>query len=319
MTAAGRRSRCRGLSASPSAAGSPARSRIPRDLGPHSFYLLTLLRTGAVGLLALLALTVGLLRGLWSIAPLPTRTACWRIGVFPALLTMQLLWFITWCPAWSRDHHRTCDRPGRAREARGGTGRPPTERPSVPAHRERVETWPRPTAIGGRPAARQPEGRGGWMASSAGRCCHTEAPGRLDISLDRLSRTTSAGRVQFINDAAITVVLDVGAHVREYASSLRRFAHQFDRSFEPLARAFSELASRATADPLWTFISFPIALLVRDAHLSRRGRRSGSSALDILNRRVKSAPESACVRMGGGSRPPAGRPRAHRALGPGVP
>ena len=58
--------------------------------------LLTLLRMGLVGMLSLIALTGGVLRALWRI---PTRGGgLLEPGLFPALLTMQLIWFITWIP-----------------------------------------------------------------------------------------------------------------------------------------------------------------------------------------------------------------------------
>jgi O-Antigen ligase len=54
---------------------------------PHNFYFSTLLRMGLVGVL---------LRALWRI---PTRgDALLGPGLFPALLTMQVIWFITWVP-----------------------------------------------------------------------------------------------------------------------------------------------------------------------------------------------------------------------------
>jgi O-antigen ligase len=63
---------------------------------PHNFYIETMLRTGVIGLLALVALTAGTLRALWRI---PDRDGgLLAPGVFPALLTMQLVWFITWVP-----------------------------------------------------------------------------------------------------------------------------------------------------------------------------------------------------------------------------
>ena len=66
-------------------------------LEAHNFYLTTLLRTGAIGFLALIVFTGGLLRVLW-------RTPAGRSGglvgadVFPALLVMQLIWLVTWTP-----------------------------------------------------------------------------------------------------------------------------------------------------------------------------------------------------------------------------
>jgi hypothetical protein len=63
---------------------------------PHNFYFSTLLRMGLVGVLSLIALTGGLLRALWRT---PTRGGgLLGPGLFPALLTMQLIWFITWIP-----------------------------------------------------------------------------------------------------------------------------------------------------------------------------------------------------------------------------
>jgi O-antigen ligase len=83
--------------------GQPFGSGFARtDLGPevqaepHNFYFSTLLRMGLVGVLSLIALTGGLLRALWRI---PTRgDGLLGPGLFPALLTMQVIWFITWVP-----------------------------------------------------------------------------------------------------------------------------------------------------------------------------------------------------------------------------
>jgi hypothetical protein len=63
---------------------------------PHNFYVTTLLRTGMVGLLALIALSFGLLRALWRVPP--AGEALLAAGVFPALLAMQIVWFLTWIP-----------------------------------------------------------------------------------------------------------------------------------------------------------------------------------------------------------------------------
>jgi O-Antigen ligase len=61
---------------------------------PHNFYIETMIRTGLAGLLALVALTAGLMRALWHT---PTRDAgLLGPGVIPALLAMQIVWFLTW-------------------------------------------------------------------------------------------------------------------------------------------------------------------------------------------------------------------------------
>ena len=65
---------------------------------PHNFYLSHLLRAGVVGLLALIALTGGLFRALWRIPPPGGRDGLLAPGVFPALLAMQIVWFLAWTP-----------------------------------------------------------------------------------------------------------------------------------------------------------------------------------------------------------------------------
>jgi O-antigen ligase len=66
------------------------------NVHPHNFYIEVLIRTGVAGLVALIALTVGLLRALWRT---PSRDAgLLGPGVIPALLAMQIIWFLTWVP-----------------------------------------------------------------------------------------------------------------------------------------------------------------------------------------------------------------------------
>jgi O-antigen ligase len=65
---------------------------------PHNFYLTLLLRAGVVGLLALIALTGGLFRALWRIPPPGGQDGLLAPGVFPALLAMQIVWFLAWVP-----------------------------------------------------------------------------------------------------------------------------------------------------------------------------------------------------------------------------
>jgi hypothetical protein len=63
---------------------------------PHNFYIETMIRTGLAGLLALIALTAGLLRALWHTRARGTELL--GAGVLPALLAMQIVWFLTWVP-----------------------------------------------------------------------------------------------------------------------------------------------------------------------------------------------------------------------------
>jgi len=65
---------------------------------PHNFYIETMLRSGIVGLLALLALTAGLLRALWRVRRANGAGGLFGPDVLPALVAMQFVWFITWVP-----------------------------------------------------------------------------------------------------------------------------------------------------------------------------------------------------------------------------
>jgi hypothetical protein len=63
---------------------------------PHNFYIETMIRTGLAGLVALIALSAGLMKALWRA---PAQDAgLLGPGIFPALLAMQIVWFLTWVP-----------------------------------------------------------------------------------------------------------------------------------------------------------------------------------------------------------------------------
>jgi FkbM family methyltransferase len=115
----------------------------------------------------------------------------------------------------------------------------------------------------------------------------------FDISLGRVSRSTPAQRARFMNEASITVVVDVGAHVGDYAMGLRRFGYQGRiESFEPLARAHAELTSRSAGDSLWTCHRVALGDTSGMLTLHVAGNEVSSSALEMLPRHVQGAPES---------------------------
>lgn len=66
------------------------------DTHPHNFFVETMIRAGVGGLIALIALTVGLLRQVWSV-PIQGRGLL-DPGVVAPLLAMQLVWCLTWAP-----------------------------------------------------------------------------------------------------------------------------------------------------------------------------------------------------------------------------
>ena len=84
------------VAGSPLALASCGGLRIRGEWEAHDFYIEILLRTGALGLLALLALTLGLLVATWRRST--EDAGVFGSGVLAALLMMQLIWFITWAP-----------------------------------------------------------------------------------------------------------------------------------------------------------------------------------------------------------------------------
>ena len=66
------------------------------DAHPHNFYIETMIRAGLGGLIALIALTVGLLRRLWRVSG--GGVGLFDPSVLAPLLAMQLIWYLTWVP-----------------------------------------------------------------------------------------------------------------------------------------------------------------------------------------------------------------------------
>lgn len=119
---------------------------------------------------------------------------------------------------------------------------------------------------------------------------------RVDVSLQRFSRTTPARRARFMNDEGINVVLDVGAHVGEYAETIRKlgFGGRIE-SFEPLARPFRELRARSSRDAQWSCHRLAVGRAPGMVALHVAANEVSSSALPMLERHVQGAPSSAIV------------------------
>ena len=56
-----------------------------------------MMRAGIPGLIALLVLTLGVIRALWR-TPAPAAGLRSDAGMMPALLAMQVVWYLTWIP-----------------------------------------------------------------------------------------------------------------------------------------------------------------------------------------------------------------------------
>lgn len=120
---------------------------------------------------------------------------------------------------------------------------------------------------------------------------------RFGISMGRLSHMAPARRARFINDARISVLVDVGAHVGAYAIDARRFGYRGRiESFEPLDRPYKALVERAASDPLWQCHKVALGDTKGTLTMHVAGNEVSSSALGMLSRHIAGDPESRYVR-----------------------
>ncbi len=101
---------------------------------------------------------------------------------------------------------------------------------------------------------------------------------------------------RFLPQFGVSLVLDVGAHIGDYAQTLRRLGYG-NRivSFEPMAAAFAKLQARAQTDPRWTAVNVALGNTNGRALLNVSGMPMSSSLLDMLPRHLNAAPASAYV------------------------
>ena len=94
----------------------------------------------------------------------------------------------------------------------------------------------------------------------------------------------------------IDVVLDVGANAGFYAERLRRAGYCGRMvSLEPLSEAFGELQRRCAGDPRWTARRLALGDADGEAEIHVAANSWSSSLLDMGERHLRSAPESAYV------------------------
>jgi FkbM family methyltransferase len=105
-----------------------------------------------------------------------------------------------------------------------------------------------------------------------------------------------ARRMRLLSTHGITVVLDVGANVGQYAMELRALGYRGRIvSFEPLRDAFSELQRMARRDALWDVVNVGLGDTEETMTINRAANSYSSSFLKMLSAHLKSAPDSAYV------------------------
>ena len=100
-------------------------------------------------------------------------------------------------------------------------------------------------------------------------------------------------RLAFINHYQINKVLDVGANVGKYATTLRKIGFNGDIiSFEPLSKTFIELNGHSKTDSKWQALNIALGDYDGEAEINIAGNVDSSSILDMLPAHLNSAPES---------------------------
>jgi FkbM family methyltransferase len=103
-----------------------------------------------------------------------------------------------------------------------------------------------------------------------------------------------ARRQRILSTLGVTLVLDVGANVGQYASSLRAYGYEGRiLSFEPLSQAFATLAARSADDPRWSCLRTAIGDRDGEADVHVAGNSYSSSLLPMLDLHLANAPDSA--------------------------
>lgn len=103
-------------------------------------------------------------------------------------------------------------------------------------------------------------------------------------------------RVKLMTSRGITVLLDVGANIGQYALRTRHAGYRGRIvSVEPMLEAFTELSARAAGDPAWECRRHALGSAAGESEIHISRNSYSSSLLEMEDRHLRTAPESAYV------------------------
>jgi FkbM family methyltransferase len=119
---------------------------------------------------------------------------------------------------------------------------------------------------------------------------------RLGVEISAYTGSFQDHRRALLERGRVETVWDVGAHVGQYASGLRRQGYKnLILSLEPARDAYWELSKRAAADARWRTLNVAAGAKSTVATLNLSANGQSSSVLPILDRHVSADPNSRYV------------------------
>ena len=117
----------------------------------------------------------------------------------------------------------------------------------------------------------------------------------IDLKRYNVQTSESARMQRLLTYHNIDLVFDVGANIGQYAKSLRDLGYSGRIvSFEPLSNAYSQLKYASKRDPLWEIApQTAIGNQEGEIIINIAGNSQSSSALQMLDAHLESAPQSA--------------------------
>lgn len=108
--------------------------------------------------------------------------------------------------------------------------------------------------------------------------------------------SAEARKLDLLRRLGIDHVLDVGANIGQFGQQLRESGYRGRiTSFEPMKKAYDELASRAVTDPLWVTVHAGLGANAGKSQINISQNSYSSSIRDVTPRHLEAHPDSATV------------------------